>query len=104
MLNYDAVFVDVAAFGPSVACRFAVIKPDPIPSREAAVPPKMSKPNWEEALPLTLSRDASTADGLSVCLTGLRQCLDQHHNPGALLRCGHSGSAHRRKGGRSEHS
>ena|ERR1700680_350887 len=101
MLDHDTVFVDVAAFDPLVACGWAIVEPDPIPPRKTAIAAKMSKPYREEALPSTLSRNASAADGLSVCLTGLRECLDQHDGPGVLLRCGHSGSAHHRIGGRS---
>jgi hypothetical protein len=75
MLDYDAVFVDVTALDPLIACRWAIVEPDPIPPREAIVS-EMSKPDRKEALPMTLNRHASAADGLSVRLTGLRQCLD----------------------------
>jgi hypothetical protein len=101
MLDYDTVFVNVAAFDTLVAGGWAIVEPDPIPPRETAVAAKMSKPYWEEALPLTLSGHASAAYCLSICLTGLRQRLDQHDGPGVLLRCGHSGSAHHHIGGGS---
>jgi len=101
MLHHDAVFINVAAFDTLVACRWAIVEPDPIPPGETTVAVKMSKPYWEEALPLTLNRHASAADGLSICLTGLRKRLHQHDDPGVLLRCGHSGSAHHHIGGRS---
>jgi hypothetical protein len=102
MLDYDAVFVDVTALDPLIACRWAIVESDPIPPRETIIS-EMSKPDREEALPMPLSRHASAADGLSVCLTGLRQRLDQHDGPGVLLRCGHNGSAHHRIGGGSSH-
>ena len=101
MFDHDAVFVDVAALDPLVAGGWAIVEPNPIPPGKAAIAAKMSKSDWEKTLPLTGGCDASAADGLSVCLTGLRQRLDQHDGPGVLLRCGHSGSAHHRIGGRS---